>query len=229
MGKRIVSFKVRSFNVETTFDDVVLSCECHFVGNTLTVTITKPFVGVYTLAHMPYIKGSLRKEMAKELALDELERVYLDFIIIAADYETYRDVVYKQMHYLAELERKRGTLKATIESVKRQYVSGKINSDEELKSCQAINNAFSMIDFDAMCNFELLVSKHKLTKISFEYTKQIILWMLNNEEEARKMIDAHNKQQAALRAWINSDTEVTREEWLNRHKEKMRVVNIFCD
>ena len=59
----------------------------------------------------------------------------------------------------------------------------------------------------------------ELTEIAFEYVKQIVLWIIHNEEEAKKLIDAHNKEQAMVQAWLNSDSNTTWEEWLNRHPE----------
>jgi hypothetical protein len=68
-------------------------------------------------------------------------------------------------------------------------------------------------------HYEVMLRKHKLTEIVFEYVKQIVLWIIHNEEEAKKLIDAHNKEQAMVQAWLNSDSNTTWEEWLNRHPE----------
>ena len=87
MWKNIRPFKVRRFKAETTYGQVELSGECRIVGNTLTVTVTKPFVGLSTQVHLPYCKGRLRIDKAKEMALDELELCYLDFTTIANDYD----------------------------------------------------------------------------------------------------------------------------------------------
>ena len=105
MWKMIKPLKIRRFTVETTFDNVELCGECRLVGNTLTVTVTKPFVGMSTQVHLPYNKGSLRMEKARDKALDELELCYLDFTTVGRDYDTYKDVVFQQRHYLLEKER----------------------------------------------------------------------------------------------------------------------------
>ena len=150
MWKRIRPFKVRRFIVETTFDDVELSSECRLVGNTLTVTITKPFVGMNTQVHIPYTKGSVRMEKAKDMVLNELELCYLDFMCVSENFETYKEVVFKQRHYLLELERKRRSLQITAENIKREYMEEKIDSYEHFRSYKAVKNALDTIDFDAV-------------------------------------------------------------------------------
>ena len=221
MGKNIRPFKVRRFEVETTFNDVVLSALCRVVGNTLTVTITKPFNGMVTQVHTLYSdKRGMRMELARNYALDELELSYLDFTTVAKDFELYRDIVYKQRIYLLELEKKRRALTATTEYVKRQFMADKMNSNEERQSYRAINNALGALGHDAKQNYEQMLRKHKLTEIDFEYVKQIVLWMVHNETEAKRLIEAHDKEQAIMQAWLNSDSDTTFEEWLNRQEEK---------
>lgn len=215
MWKKIRTFKVRRFNVETTFDDVGLFGECRLVGNTLTVTVTKPFVGMSTQVHIPYSKGSLRMEKAREMALDELELCFLDFITVGSDYEVYKDVVFKHRRYLLELERKRRSLMATAEIVMREYKEGKIDSYEHYRSYRAVKNALKMIDVDGRDYYEQMIRKHKLTNIGYEYIKYLVLWILHNEEVARKMTEADNKRSAEIQEWLNSDSNTTWDEWQN--------------
>jgi len=215
MWKRIRPFKVRRFIVETTFDDVELSSECRLVGNTLTVTITKPFVGMNTQVHIPYTKGSVRMEKAKDMVLNELELCYLDFMCVSENFETYKEVVFKQRHYLLELERKRRALQITAENIKREYMEEKIDSYEHFRSYKAVKNALDTIDFDSRNHYEQMIHKYKLTNIGYEYVKYLILWILHNEEMARKMTEADNKRHAEIQEWLDSDSNTTWEEWLN--------------
>ena len=211
---------MRRFKVETTFDGVEMSAVCRIVANTMTVTITKPFNGMATQVHALYgNKRSMRMEKTRDLAIDELELSYLDFTTIANNFEIYRDIAYKQRRYLLELERKCRALRATLESVKHQYMTDKIDANEERRSYKAISNALAQLEPDAKQHYEVMLRKHKLTEIVFEYVKQIVLWIIHNEEEAKKLIDAHNKEQAMVQAWLNSDSNTTWEEWLNRHPE----------
>ncbi|MBO5579244.1 MAG: hypothetical protein J5952_02320 [Prevotella sp.] len=220
MAKIIRPFKVRRFEVETTFDGVEMSAVCRIVANTMTVTITKPFNGMVTQVHALYSnKRGMRIDKARDLAIDELELSYLDFTAIAKDFETYRDIVYKQRRYLLELERKRRCLTATLESVKRQYMADKIDANEERRSYKAISNALAQLEPDAERNYELMKRKYKLS-IGYDYAKQIVLWIIHNEKEAKKLIDAHNKGQAEIQAWLDSNSNTTWEEWLNQHGEK---------
>lgn len=219
MWKNIKPFKVRRFKAETTDGDVELSGECRIVGNTLTVTVTKPFVGLSTQVHLPYCKGRLRIDKARDMALDELELCYLDFTTIANDYDTYKEIVLEQRHYLLELERKRRSLHITAETIKREYMEDKIDSYEYYRSRMAVKNALNTIDFDGKKHYEQMILKHKLTNIGYDYVKHLILWTLHNEEEAKKMIDDHNKEQAMVQAWLDSDSNTTWEEWLNAHPE----------
>ena len=201
----------------TTFDDVELSGECRFVGNTLTVTVTKPFVGMNTQVHIPYIKGSLRMEKAREMALDELELCLLDFITVGSNYEAYKDIVFKHRRYLLELERKRKSLQITMENIKREYTEGKIDSYEHYRSYRAVKNALKMIDVDGRDHYEQILREHKLTNIGYEYVKYLVLYFLHHEEEAKKLFDEHERGQAIFQAWLDSDSDTTWEEWLNSH------------
>jgi len=203
--------------VVTTFDDVELSGECRFVGNTLTVTVTKPFVGMNTQVHIPYIKGSLRMEKAREMALDELELCLLDFITVGSNYEAYKDIVFKHRRYLLELERKRKSLQITMENIKREYTEGKIDSYEHYRSYRAVKNALKMIDVDGRDHYEQILREHKLTNIGYEYVKYLVLYFLHHEEEAKKLFDEHERGQAIFQAWLDSDSDTTWEEWLNSH------------
>ena len=220
MGTTIRPFRVRRFKVETTFDGVEMSAVCRIVANTMTVTIIKPFNGMVTQVHALYSnKRGMRIGKARDLAIDELELSYLDFTAIANNFEEYRDAVFKQRRYLLELERKRRSLTATLESVKRQYMTDKIDANEERQSYKAINNALAQLEPDAKQHYEVMLRKHKLTEIAFEYVKQIVLWIIHNEDEARQMMEAHNKGQAVIQAWLNSNSDTTWEEWLNQHGE----------
>ena len=213
MWKKIRPFKVRRFNVETTFDDVELSGECRVVGNTLTVTVTKPFTGMNTQVHIPYIKGSLRMEKVRGMTLDELELCYMDFMGVAENFEAYKEVVLKQRHYLLELERKRRSLYLTAESIKRDYMEGKIDSYEHCRSYKAVKSALQMIDIDGRDHYEQMIREHNLTNIGYEYVKHLVLWILHNEEEVRKMTEADNKRHAEIQEWLDSDLNTTWDEW----------------
>ena len=215
MWKKIKPLKVRRFNVETTFDDVELSGECRLVGNTLTVTVTKPFVGMNTQVHIPYYKGSLRMEKARGMALDELELCYLDFMGIAENFETYKEIVFKQRLYLLELERRRRSLMATREIIKREYIEGKIDSYEYFRSYRAVKNALKIIDVDGRDNYERMIREHKLSNIGYEYVKYLVLFFLHHEEEAKNMFDEHERKQAEIQEWLNSDSNTTWDEWQN--------------
>ena len=201
--------------METTFDDVELSSECRLVANTLTVTVTKPFVGMNTQVHIPYIKGSLRMDKARDMALDELELCYLDFMNVSENIETYKEIVFKQRHYLLELERKRRSLCLTAESIKRDYMEGKIDSYEHYRSYKAVKNALRMIDIDGRDHYEQMIRKYKLTNIGYEYVKNLVMWILHNEEVARKMTEADNKRHAEIQEWLASDSNTTWDEWKN--------------
>ena len=212
-------FRVRRFEVETTFDGVQMSAMCRIVANTMTVTITKPFNGMVTQVHALYSnKRGMRIGKARDLAIDELELSYLDFTAIANNFEDYRDAVFKQRRYLLELERKRRCLITTLESLKRQFMADKIDANEERQSYKAINNALAQLEPDAEQNYELMKRKYKLS-IGYDYAKQIVLWIIHNEDEAKKLIDAHNKGQAKIQAWLDSNSDTTWEEWLNQHGE----------
>ena len=215
MWKKIKPLKVRRFNVETTFDDVELSGECRLVGNTLTVTVTKPFVGMNTQVHIPYYKGSLRMEKAREMALDELELCYLDFIGIAENFETYKEIVFKQRHYLLELERRRRSLMATREIIKREYIEGKIDSYEHYRSYRAVKDALEMLDTDGRDHYEKMIREYDMANIGYQFVKYLVLWILHNEEVARKMTEADNKRHAEIQEWLNSDSNTTWDEWQN--------------
>ena len=219
MGTMIRPFRVRRFEVETTFDGVQMSAMCRIVANTMTVTITKPFNGMVTQVHALYSnKRGMRIGKARDLAIDELELSYLDFTAIANNFEEYRDAVFKQRRYLLELERKRRCLITTLESLKRQFMADKIDANEERQSYKAINNALAQLEPDAEQNYELMKRKYKLS-IGYDYAKQIVLWIIHNEDEAKKLIDAHNKGQAKIQAWLDSNSDTTWEEWLNQHGE----------
>lgn len=213
----IKPLKIRRFTVETTFDNVELCGECRLVGNTLTVTVTKPFVGMSTQVHLPYNKGSLRMEKARDKALDELELCYLDFTTVGRDYDTYKDVVFQQRHYLLELERKRRSLMVTAERIKRDYMEDKIDSYEYFRSNKAVKNALKMIEVDGRDHYEQMIREHKLTNIAYDYAKYLVLFFLHNEEEAKKMFDEHERGQAIMEAWLNSGSDMTWKEWLNTH------------
>ena len=215
MWKKIKPLKVRRFNVETTFDDVELSGECRLVGNTLTVTVTKPFVGMNTQVHIPYYKGSLRMEKAREMALDELELCYLDFIGIAENFETYKEIVFKQRHYLLELERRRRSLMATREIIKREYIEGKIVSYEHYRSYRAVKDALEMIDTDGRDHYEKMIREYDMANIVYQFVKYLVLWILHNEEVARKMIKANKKRHKEIQEWLDSDSNTTWDEWQN--------------
>jgi len=215
MWKKIKPLKVRRFNVETTFDDVELSGECRLVGNTLTVTVTKPFVGMNTQVHIPYYKGSLRMEKAREMALDELELCYLDFIGIAENFETYKEIVFKQRHYLLELERRRRSLMATREIIKREYIEGKIDSYEHYRSYRAVKDALEMIDTDGRDHYEKMIREYDMANIGYQFVKYLVLWILHNEEVARKMIKADKKRHKEIQEWLDSDSNTTWDEWQN--------------
>ena len=215
MWKKIKPLKVRRFNVETTFDDVELSGECRLVGNTLTVTVTKPFVGMNTQVHIPYYKGSLKMEKAREMALDELELCYLDFIGIAENFETYKEIVFKQRHYLLELERRRRSLMATREIIKREYIEGKIDSYEHYRSYRAVKDALEMIDTDGRDHYEKMIREYDMANIGYQFVKYLVLWILHNEEVARKMIKADKKRHKEIQEWLDSDSNTTWDEWQN--------------
>ena len=215
MWKKIKPLKVRRFNVETTFNDVELSGECRLVGNTLTVTVTKPFVGMNTQVHIPYYKGSLRMEKAREMALDELELCYLDFIGIAENFETYKEIVFKQRHYLLELERRRRSLMATREIIKREYIEGKIDSYEHYRSYRAVKDALEMIDTDGRDHYEKMIREYDMANIGYQFVKYLVLWILHNEEVARKMIKANKKRHKEIQEWLDSDSNTTWDEWQN--------------
>lgn len=215
MWKKIRPFKVKRFEVETTFDDVELSGECRLIGNTLTVTVTKPFVGMCTQVHIPYIKGSLRMEKARGMALDELELCFLDFTTVGSDYEAYKDIVFKHRRYLLELERKRRPLQITAENIKRDYMEDKIDSYEYFRSYRAVKNALKMIDVDGRDNYERMIREHKLTNIGYEYVKYLVLFFLHHEEEAKNMFDEHERKQAEIQEWLDSDSNTTWDEWQN--------------
>ena len=201
--------------METTFDDVELSGECRLVGNTLTVTVTKPFVGMNTQVHIPYYKGSLRMEKAREMALDELELCYLDFIGIAENFETYKEIVFKQRHYLLELERRRRSLMATREIIKREYIEGKIDSYEHYRSYRAVKDALEMIDTDGRDHYEKMIREYDMANIVYQFVKYLVLWILHNEEVARKMIKANKKRHKEIQEWLDSDSNTTWDEWQN--------------
>ena len=215
MWKKIKPLKVRRFNVETTFDDVELSGECRLVGNTLTVTVTKPFVGMNTQVHIPYYKGSLRMEKAREMALDELELCYLDFMGIAENFETYKEIVFKQRLYLLELERRRRSLMATREIIKREYLEGKIDSYEHYRSYRAVKDALEMIDTDGRDHYEKMIREYDMANIGYQFVKYLVLWILHNEEVARKMIKADKKRHKEIQEWLDSDSNTTWDEWQN--------------
>lgn len=215
MWKKIKPLKVRRFNVETTFDDVELSGECRLVGNTLTVTVTKPFVGMNTQVHIPCYKGSLRMEKAREMALDEVELCYLDFIGIAENFETYKEIVFKQRHYLLELERRRRSLMATREIIKREYIEGKIDSYEHYRSYRAVKDALEMIDTDGRDHYEKMIREYDMANIGYQFVKYLVLWILHNEEVARKMIKADKKRHKEIQEWLDSDSNTTWDEWQN--------------
>lgn len=215
MWKKIKPLKVRRFNVETTFDDVELSGECRLVGNTLTVTVTKPFVGMNTQVHIPYYKGSLRMEKAREMALDELELCYLDFIGVAENFETYKEIVFKQRLYLLELERRRRSLMATREIIKREYIEGKIDSYEHYRSYRAVKDALEMIDTDGRDHYEKMIREYDMANIGYQFVKYLVLWILHNEEVARKMIKADKKRYKEIQEWLDSDSNTTWDEWQN--------------
>lgn len=209
------TFNLRRFNVETTFDDVGLFGECRLVGNTLTVTVTKPFVGMNTQVHIPYYKGSLRMEKAREMALDELELCYLDFIGIAENFETYKEIVFKQRHYLLELERRRRSLMATREIIKREYIEGKIDSYEHYRSYRVVKDALEMIDTDGRDHYEKMIREYDMANIGYQFVKYLVLWILHNEEVARKMIKADKKRHKEIQEWLDSDSNTTWDEWQN--------------
>lgn len=201
--------------METTFDDVGLFGECRLVGNTLTVTVTKPFVGMNTQVHIPYYKGSLRMEKAREMALDELELCYLDFIGIAENFETYKEIVFKQRHYLLELERRRRSLMATREIIKREYIEGKIDSYEHYRSYRVVKDALEMIDTDGRDHYEKMIREYDMANIGYQFVKYLVLWILHNEEVARKMIKADKKRHKEIQEWLDSDSNTTWDEWQN--------------
>ena len=215
MWKMIKPLKIRRFTVETTFDNVELCGECRLVGNTLTVTVTKPFVGMSTQVHLPYNKGSLRMEKARDMALDELELCYTDFIYVGSDFETYKDVVFKQRRYLFELERKRRSLMVTAEKIKRDYMEDKIDSYEHYRSYRAVKNALQMIDVDGKNHYGKMICEHKLTNIAYDYVKYLVLFFLHNEDEAKKIFDEHERKQAKIQEWLDSDSNTTWDEWQN--------------
>lgn len=157
----------------------------------------------------------MRLEKAREMALDELELCYLDFMNVAEDFNAYKEVVFKQRHYLLELERKRRSLQITAESIKREYQEDKIDSYEHYRSYRAVKNALKMIDVDGRDHYEQMIRKHKLTNIGYEYVKYLVLWILHNEEVARKMTEADNKRHAEIQEWLNSDSNTTWDEWQN--------------
>ena len=215
MWKKIKPLKVRRFNVETTFDDVELSGECRLVGNTLTVTVTKPFVGMNTQVHIPYYKCSMKTEKAKEMALDELELCYLDFMGVAENIDVYKEIVFKQRHYLLELERKRRSLMATRELIKREYIDGKIDSYEHYRSYRAVKDALEMIDTDGRDHYEKMIREHDMANIGYQFVKYLVLWILHNEEVARKMMEADKKRHTEIQEWLDSDSNTTWDEWQN--------------
>ena len=104
---------------------------------------------------------------------------------------------------------------ATAEIVKREYKEGKIDSYEHYRSYRAVKNALKIIDVDGRDHYEKMIRKHKLTNISYEYVKYLVLWILHNEEVARKMTEADNKRHAEIQEWLDSDSNTTWEEWLN--------------
>lgn len=214
MWKKIRAFKVRRFNVETTYEGVELCGECRLVGNTLTLTVTKPFVGMSTQIHIPYYKSSLRMEKAREMALNELELCFLDFTTVGSDYEVYKDIFFKHRRYLLELEHKRRSLMATAEIVKRDCKERKIDSYEHYRSYRAVKNALKMIDVDGKNHYERMIREHKLTNIGFEYVKCLVLYFLHHEE-AKNMFDEHERKQTEIQEWLNSDSNTTWDEWLN--------------
>ncbi len=215
MWKKIKPLKVRRFNVETTFDDVELSGECRLVGNTLTVTVTKPFVGMNTQVHIPYYKGSLRMEKARGMALDELELCYLDFMGIAENFETYKEIVFKQRLYLLELERRRRSLMATREIIKRDYIEGKIDSYEHYCSYRAVKDALEMLDTDGRDHYEKMIREYDMANIGYQFVKYLVLWILHHEEDARKMMEADKKRHTEIQEWLDSDSNTTWDEWQN--------------
>ena len=134
---------------------------------------------------------------------------------VAEDFNAYKEVVFKQRHYLLELERKRRSLQITAESIKREYQEDKIDSYEHYRSYRAVKNALKMIDVDGRGHYEQMIRKHKLTNIGYEYVKYLVLWILHNEEVARKMTEADNKRHAEIQEWLNSDSNTTWDEWQN--------------
>ena len=70
-----------------------------------------------------------------------------------------------------------------------------------------------MIDIDGRDHYEQMIREHNLTNIGYEYVKHLVLWILHNEEEARKMTEADNKRHAEIQEWLDSDSNTTWDEW----------------
>ena len=154
-------------------------------------------------------------EKAREMALDELELCYLDFIGIAENFETYKEIVFKQRHYLLELERRRRSLMATREIIKREYIEGKIDSYEHYRSYRAVKDALEMIDTDGRDHYEKMIREYDMANIGYQFVKYLVLWILHNEEVARKMIKADKKRHKEIQEWLDSDSNTTWDEWQN--------------
>jgi Ni/Co efflux regulator RcnB len=45
--------------------------------------------------------------------------------------------------------------------------------------------------------------------------KYLVLWILHNEEVARKMIKADKKRHKEIQEWLDSDSNTTWDEWQN--------------
>jgi hypothetical protein len=159
-------------------------------------------------------------EKARDMALDELELCYVDFMGVAENFEAYREVVLEQRKYLFELERKRISLRITAENVKRGYKEDKIDSYEHYRLYIAVKNALKMIDVDGRDHYEQMIREHKLTNIGYEYVKYLVTWILHNEEVARKMTEADNKRQVEIQEWLDSDSNTTWDEWKNIRKSQ---------
>ena len=154
-------------------------------------------------------------EKAREMALDELELCYLDFMNVAEDFNAYKEVVFKQRHYLLELERKRRSLQITAESIKRVYQEDKIDSYEHYRSYRAVKDALEMIDTDGRDHYEKMIREYDMANIGYQFVKYLVLWILHNEEVARKMIKANKKRHKEIQEWLDSDSNTTWDEWQN--------------
>jgi hypothetical protein len=72
-----------------------------------------------------------------------------------------------------------------------------------------------MIDTDGRDHYEKMIREYGMANIGYQFVKYLVLWILHNEEVARKMIKADKKRHKEIQEWLDSDSNTTWDEWQN--------------